>query len=153
MWRLPECASAPSSVPTASTGDASGDGSESCLARTDAALSPAPGAVPRSAADAPEAASGAGSVDYQSQGSVSSSGTSGDGACSAADALEASSAAPGAARVFSVRWEAIEDIVTAGTDRTVRWVQESAQIHFVALAYLVVDLNRRPPLRTGYELD
>ncbi|GMF34021.1 unnamed protein product [Phytophthora fragariaefolia] len=47
----------------------------------------------------------------------------------------------------------IEGIVTTGTDRTVRQVQESTQSHFLALARLVVDLNRQPPLRTDYELD
>ncbi|GMF47881.1 unnamed protein product [Phytophthora fragariaefolia] len=72
---------------------------------------------------------------------------------SAADAPEASSAALGASRFSSVRWEDIEDIVTTGTDRTVRQVQESTQTHFLALARLVVDLNRRPPLRADYELD
>ncbi|GMF23192.1 unnamed protein product [Phytophthora fragariaefolia] len=110
-------ASAPSSLPTASTEAASVEGSESPLAQTDAALSPAPGAVPRSAADAPEATSGAGSAHSQPQGSD------------------------------------IKDIVTAGTDRKDGQVQESAQSHFLALARLVVDLNRRPPLRTDYELD
>ncbi|GMF20098.1 unnamed protein product [Phytophthora fragariaefolia] len=93
------------------------------------------------------------SADSQPHDSVSGSGASGDGACSAADAPDAPSAAPGAPRFYSVRWEDIEDIVTTGTDRTVRQVQESAQSHFVALARLVVDLNRRPPLRTDYELD
>ncbi|GMF53701.1 unnamed protein product [Phytophthora fragariaefolia] len=96
---------APSSLLTASTGDARGEGSESPLAQTDAALSPAPGAVPRSAADVPEAASGASSADSQPQGSISSSGASGDGACSAADAPVASSVAPGALRFSSVRWD------------------------------------------------
>ncbi|GMF46682.1 unnamed protein product [Phytophthora fragariaefolia] len=143
-------ASAPRSLPTASTGDASGEGSESSLAQPDAALSPVFGAAPRSGADAPEAASSTDSADSQPQGSVSGSGASGDGACLAADAPEASPAAPGAPRFSSVRWE---DIVTAGTDRTVRQVQESAHSHFLALARLVVDLNRRPPLRTDYELD
>ncbi|GMF37600.1 unnamed protein product [Phytophthora fragariaefolia] len=145
--------SAPSSLPTASTGDARGEGSESSVAQPDDALSPVLGAVPCSASDAPEAASSAGSADSQPQGSVSGSGAPGDGACSAADALEASSAGPGAPRFSSVRWEDIEEIVTAGTDRTVRQVQKSAQSHFLALARLVVNLNRRPPLRTDYELD
>ncbi|GMF23121.1 unnamed protein product [Phytophthora fragariaefolia] len=145
--------SAPSPLSTASTGDASGEGSESSVAQPDDVLSPVLGAVPRSAADAPEAASSAGSADSQPQGSVTGSGAPGDGACSAADAREASSAVPGAPRFSSVRWEDIEDIVTTGTDRTVRQVQESAQRHFLALARLVVDLNRRPPLRTDYELD
>ncbi|GMF30379.1 unnamed protein product [Phytophthora fragariaefolia] len=134
-------------------GDASGEDSESSVAQPDKALSPVLGAVPRSAADAPEAASSAGSADSQPQGSIPGSGAPGDGACSAADAPEASFAAPGAPRFSSVRWEDIEDIVTAGTDRTVPQVQESAQSHFLALAGLVVDLNRRPPLRTDYELD
>ncbi|GMF46753.1 unnamed protein product [Phytophthora fragariaefolia] len=146
-------ASAPSSPPTASTGDASGVGSESSSIRPDDALSPVLGATLRLAADAPEAAPGADSADSQPQGSVSSSGASGDGACLAADVPEASSAAPGAPRVFSVRWKDIEDIVTAGTDRTVRQVQESAQSNFLALARLAVDLNRRLPLRTDHELD
>ncbi|GMF23439.1 unnamed protein product [Phytophthora fragariaefolia] len=108
-------ASVPSSLPTVSTGDASGEGSESSLARRDAALSPTPGAVPRSAADAPEAASSADSADSQPQGSVSSSGASGDGACAAAGAPETSPVAPGAPPYSSVRWEDIEAIVTAGT--------------------------------------
>ncbi|GMF44538.1 unnamed protein product [Phytophthora fragariaefolia] len=67
------------------------------------------------------------------------SGGSVDGARSAANAPEASSAALGASRFPSVRWEDIEDIVATGTDRTVRQVQESAQSHFLALARLVVD--------------
>ncbi|GMF48482.1 unnamed protein product [Phytophthora fragariaefolia] len=146
-------ASAPSPPTTASTGDASGASSEPSLARPVDASSPVLGAAPRSAADAPEAALGADSADSQPQGSVSSSGASGDGARSAAHAPEASSAALGASRFSSVRWEDIEDIVTTGTDRTVRQVQESTQSHFLALARLVVDLNRRPPLRTDYELD
>ncbi|GMF35762.1 unnamed protein product [Phytophthora fragariaefolia] len=146
-------ASAPSSPTTASTGDASGAGSEPSLARPVDALSPVLGAAPRSAADAPEAALGADSADSQPQGSVSSSGASGGGARSAANAPEASSVALGASRFSSVRWEDIEDIVTTGTDRTVRQVQESTQSHFLALARLVVDLNRQPPLRTDYELD
>ncbi|GMF20882.1 unnamed protein product [Phytophthora fragariaefolia] len=146
-------ASAPSSLPTAATGDASGEGSESSLAQPDDALSPILGDTPRSAADAPEAASSAGSADSQPQDSVSGSGASGDGACSAGDAPEASFAAPGAPRFSSVRWEDIKDTVTAGTDRTVRQVQESAQSHFLTLARLVVNLNRRPPLRTDYVLD
>ncbi|GMF17169.1 unnamed protein product [Phytophthora fragariaefolia] len=119
--------SASSSPPTASTGDASGVGSKSSSTRPDDALSPVLGSAPRSAADAPEVAPGADSANFQPQCLVSSSGASGD--------------------------EDIEDIVTAGTDRTVRQVQESAQSHFLALARLVVDLNRRPPLRTDYELD
>ncbi|GMF36829.1 unnamed protein product [Phytophthora fragariaefolia] len=107
-------ASAPISQPTTSTGDASGVAqSLPRLDQTTDALSPALGAAPRSAADAPEAAFGAGPADSQPQGSVSSSGASGDGACSAAD----------------------------------------APYHFLALARLVVDLNRRPPLRTDYGLD
>ncbi|GMF36162.1 unnamed protein product [Phytophthora fragariaefolia] len=149
----PSSVSAPSPLPPASTGDASGVDSEPSVAQPDEALSPVLGAVPRSAADAPEAASSAGSADSQPQGSVSGSGAPGDGACSAADAPEASFAAPGAPRFSSVRWEDVEDIVTAGTDRTVRQVQKSAQRHFLALARLVVDLNRRPPLRTDHELD
>ncbi|GMF33035.1 unnamed protein product [Phytophthora fragariaefolia] len=56
-------ASAPTSSPTASTGDARGGVSESSSTPTDADLSPALGAAPRSAGDAPEAASGAGSAD------------------------------------------------------------------------------------------
>ncbi|GMF52230.1 unnamed protein product [Phytophthora fragariaefolia] len=130
-------ASAPSSPATASTGDASGAGSDPSLARPVDALSPVLGAGPRSAADAPEAALGADSADSQPQGSVSSSGVSGDGARSAANAPEASSAALGASRFSSVRWEDIEDIVTAGTDRTVGQVQESAQSQFLALARFV----------------
>ncbi|GMF40707.1 unnamed protein product [Phytophthora fragariaefolia] len=89
-------ASAPGSSTTASTGDASSAGSEPSLARPVDALSPVLGAAPRSAADAPEAALGADSADSQPQGSVSSSGASGDGARSAANAPEASSAALGA---------------------------------------------------------
>ncbi|GMF14405.1 unnamed protein product [Phytophthora fragariaefolia] len=143
--------SAPSSPLTASTGDASGAGSESSSTRPSDALGSALGAAPRSAADAPEAAPGANSADSQPQGSVSSSGVRSDGTCSAADAPEASFVAPGEPRFSSVRWEDIEDIVTAGTDRTVRQVQGSTQSQFLALARLVVDLNRRPPLRT--ELD
>ncbi|GMF50603.1 unnamed protein product [Phytophthora fragariaefolia] len=85
------------------------------------ALSLTLGGAPRSAADAPEAASSAGLADSQPQGSVSDSGATGDGACSAADS-------------------------------TIRQVQESAQSHFLALARLVVDLNRRSPLRTDYGL-
>ncbi|GMF63115.1 unnamed protein product [Phytophthora fragariaefolia] len=146
-------ASATGSPTTASTGDASGAGSEPSLARPVDALSPVLGAAPRSAADAPEAALGADSADSQPQGSVSSSGASGDGARSAANAPEASSAALGVYRFSSVRWEDIEDIVTAGTDCTVRQVQGSTQSQSLALARLVVDLNRRPPLRTDYELD
>ncbi|GMF22378.1 unnamed protein product [Phytophthora fragariaefolia] len=142
--------SAPSSLPTASTGDASGEGSESSVAQPDDALSLVLGAVPRWAADAPEAASSAGSADSQPQGSVSGSGGPVDGASLAADAPEAPSAAPRAHRFSSVRWEDIEDIVTVGTDCTVRQVQESAQSRFLALARL---MNRRPPLRTDYELD
>ncbi|GMF37404.1 unnamed protein product [Phytophthora fragariaefolia] len=134
-------ASAPSSLPTVSTGDTSGEGTEPSLAQTDTALSPAPGAVPRSAADAPEPTSGTGSAEFQPHGSVSSSGASVDGACSATDASEASSAVSGAPRFSYVRWEDIEDIVTAGTNRTVRQVQESPQSHFLALVRLVVDLN------------
>ncbi|GMF53692.1 unnamed protein product [Phytophthora fragariaefolia] len=49
-------ASAPSSLPTVSTGDASGEGSESSVVQPDDALSPVLGAVSRSAADALEAA-------------------------------------------------------------------------------------------------
>ncbi|GMF42356.1 unnamed protein product [Phytophthora fragariaefolia] len=86
---------APSSLPIASTGDASGEGSEPSVAHPANALSPVLGAVPRSAADAPEAASSAGSADSQPQDSVSGSGAPGDCACSAADAPEASFAAPG----------------------------------------------------------
>ncbi|GMF37529.1 unnamed protein product [Phytophthora fragariaefolia] len=119
-------ASVPSSLLTASTGNASGESSESSLAQADDALSPVLGAAPRSAADAPEAASSANSAGPQPQRSVSSSVVSGDGACSAANAPEASSAAPGAPRFSSVRWEDIEDIVTAGTDRTVRQVLDHA---------------------------
>ncbi|GMF57297.1 unnamed protein product [Phytophthora fragariaefolia] len=121
-------ASASRSPTTASTGDASGAGSEPSLAQPVDALSPP-------------------------QGSVSSSGASGDGTRSAADAPEASPVPLGASRFSSVRWEDIEDIVTTGTDLAVRQVQESTQSHFLALARLVVDLNRRPPLRTDYELD
>ncbi|GMF51369.1 unnamed protein product [Phytophthora fragariaefolia] len=145
--------SAPSSPLTASTGDASGAGSESSLTRLGDALGSVLGAASRSAADAPEAAPGADSADSQPQGSVSSSGVPSDGTCSAANAPEASFVAPGAPRFSSVRREVIEDIVTAGTDRTVRQVQGSTQSQFLALARLVVDLNRRPPLRTDYELD
>ncbi|GMF62304.1 unnamed protein product [Phytophthora fragariaefolia] len=146
-------ASAPSPPTTASTGDASGASSEPSLARPVDALSPVLGAAPRSAADAPEAALGADSADSQPQGSVSCSGASGDGARSAAHVPEASSAALGTSRFSSVRWEDIEVIVTTGTDRTVRQVQESTQSHFLALTRLVADLNSRPPLRTDYELD
>ncbi|GMF26820.1 unnamed protein product [Phytophthora fragariaefolia] len=145
--------SAPSPPTTASTGDASGASSEPSMARPVDALSPVLGAASRSAADVPETALGANLADSQPQGSVPSSGASGDGARSAAHAPEASSAALGASRFSSVRWEDIEDIVTTGTDRTVRQVQESTQSHFLALARLVVDLNRQPPLRTDYELD
>ncbi|GMF16512.1 unnamed protein product [Phytophthora fragariaefolia] len=146
-------ASAPSPPTTASTGDASGASSEPSLARPVDALSPVLGAASRSATDAPEAALGADSADSQTQGSVSSSGASGDGTRSSANAPEASSVPLGASRFSSVRWEDIEDIVTTGTDRTVRQVQESTQNHFLPLARLVVDLNRRPSLRTDYELD
>ncbi|GMF32103.1 unnamed protein product [Phytophthora fragariaefolia] len=120
-------ASAPSSSSPASTCHANGGVSESSSTPAGTALSPTLGAAPRSVADAPEAAPCVSSADSQPQGSVSGSGASGDGACSTADAPEASFAAPG--------------------------VQESAQNHFLALARLVVDLNRRPPLRTDYELD
>ncbi|GMF32069.1 unnamed protein product [Phytophthora fragariaefolia] len=146
-------ASASRSPTNASTGDASGAGSEPSLAQPVDALSPVPGAAPRSAADAPEAALGADSADSQPQGSVSGSGASVDGTRSAANAPEASSVPLGASQFSSVRWEGIEDIVTTGTDRTVRQVQESTQSHFLALARLEVDLNHRPPLRTDYELD
>ncbi|GMF17698.1 unnamed protein product [Phytophthora fragariaefolia] len=108
-----------SALPTLSTGNASDEGSEASVARPDDALSPVFGAVPCSCAYAPEAVSSAGSADSQPQDSVSGSGAPGDGACSAADAPEASSAAPGAPRFSSVRWEDIEDIVTAGTGRAV----------------------------------
>ncbi|GMF30566.1 unnamed protein product [Phytophthora fragariaefolia] len=111
--------SAPSSSFTASTGDASGAGSESSSTRPGDALGSVLGAVPRSAADAPEA----------------------------------SFVAPGVPRFSSVRWEDIADMVTAGTDRTVRQVQRSTQSQFLALARLMVDLNRWPPLRADYELD
>ncbi|GMF25382.1 unnamed protein product [Phytophthora fragariaefolia] len=146
-------ASTPNSLLTASTGDASGKGSASSVAQPDDALSSVLGAVPRSAADAPEAAPGVSSAESQPQSTVSGSGAFVDDTCAPADTPEASSAAPGAPRFSSVRWEDIEDIVTAGTDRTVRQVPESAQSHFLALARLVVDLNRRPPLRTDYKLD
>ncbi|GMF33605.1 unnamed protein product [Phytophthora fragariaefolia] len=126
---------------------------ESSSTRPDDALGSVLGAAPRSTADAPEAAPGADSAEPQPQGSVSSSGVPSDGTCSAANAPEASFVAPGAARFSSVRWEDIEDIVTAGTDRTVRQVQGSTQSQFLALVRLVVDLNRRPPLRIDYELD
>ncbi|GMF26853.1 unnamed protein product [Phytophthora fragariaefolia] len=119
-------ASAPSSPTTASTGDASGAGSEPSLARPVDAVRPV---------------------------SVSSSGASSDGARSVANAPEASSVALGASRFSSDRWEDIEDIVTTGPDRTVRQVHESTQSHFLALARLVVDLNRRSPIRTDNELD
>ncbi|GMF56426.1 unnamed protein product [Phytophthora fragariaefolia] len=137
--------------PSTSVG-AGGDSPSPILALPVDALSPGLGAAPRSTVDAPEAALGADSADSQPQGSVSNSGGSDDGARSAANAPEASSAALGASRVSSVRWEDIEDILTAGTDRTVRQVQESAQSHFLALARLVVDLYRRPPLHIDYEL-
>ncbi|GMF60981.1 unnamed protein product [Phytophthora fragariaefolia] len=71
----------------------------------------------------------------------------------AADALEVSSAVPRRARFSPVGLEDIEDIVTAGTDRTVQQSQRSTQSHFLVLARLVVNLNRRPPLRADYELD
>ncbi|GMF28143.1 unnamed protein product [Phytophthora fragariaefolia] len=96
--------SAPSSPLTASTGYASGAGSESSSTRPGDALGSVLGAAPRSAADVPEAAPGADSADSQPQGSVSSSGVPSD-----------------------------EPIL--------------------ALARLVFDLNRRPPLRIDYELD
>ncbi|GMF47210.1 unnamed protein product [Phytophthora fragariaefolia] len=89
-------ASAPSSPTTASTGDTSGAGLEPSLAQPVDALSPVLWAVPRSAADALEAALGADSADSQPQGSVSSSGASGDGARSASNAPEASSVPLGA---------------------------------------------------------
>ncbi|GMF41888.1 unnamed protein product [Phytophthora fragariaefolia] len=111
------------------------------------------GAASRSAADAPEAAPGVRPADSQPQGSVSSSGTPDDGTCAAVDAPEASFAVLGSPRVSSVRWEDIEDIVTAGTNRTVQQVQGSSQSYFLALARLVVALNHRPPLRTNYEVD
>ncbi|GMF30574.1 unnamed protein product [Phytophthora fragariaefolia] len=78
--------SSPSSLPTASTGYASGEDSESSVAQPDNALSPVLGAAPRPAADTPEAASSAGSGNFQPQGSVSGSGAPDDGGCSAADA-------------------------------------------------------------------
>ncbi|GMF49067.1 unnamed protein product [Phytophthora fragariaefolia] len=145
--------SAPSSPLATSTGDDSGAGSESSSTRPGDALDSVLGAAPRSAADAPEVAHGADSADSQPPGSVSSSGVPSDGTCSAVNAPEASFVTPGAPRFSSVQWEDIEDIVTAGTDHTVRQVQGSTQSQFLALARLVVDLNRRPPLRTDYELD
>ncbi|GMF47188.1 unnamed protein product [Phytophthora fragariaefolia] len=63
--------SAPSSSLTASTGDASGSGSESSSPRPGDALGSVLGAAPRSAADAPETAPGADSMDSQPQGSSS----------------------------------------------------------------------------------
>ncbi|GMF42339.1 unnamed protein product [Phytophthora fragariaefolia] len=139
-------ASAPSFSSAASTGVASGGASETSSTQPYAALSPTLGTAPCSAADAPEVASGVDSADSKPQGSVSSSGGSGNGTCSAADATEASSVSPGAARFSSVRWEDIEDIVAAGTDRTVQQVQGSTQSQFLALARLVADLKLRPPL-------
>ncbi|GMF51804.1 unnamed protein product [Phytophthora fragariaefolia] len=138
-------ASAPSSSSTASTCDASGGVSESSSTPAGTALSQTLGADPRSAADTPEAAPGVSSTGSQPQSSVSGSGASGDGTCAAADAPVASSVVPGASLFSSVRWEDIEDIVTAGADRTVQQVQGSTQSHFLALARLVVDLNRCPP--------
>ncbi|GMF24475.1 unnamed protein product [Phytophthora fragariaefolia] len=143
----------PSSPLTASTVDSSGAGSESSSTRPGDALCSVLGAAPRSAADAPEAAPGADSADSQPQGSVFSSGVPCDGTWLAANAPEASFVAPGGPRFSSVRWEDIEDIVTAVTDRTVQQGQGSTQSHFLALARLVVDLNRRPPLRTDFELE
>ncbi|GMF37978.1 unnamed protein product [Phytophthora fragariaefolia] len=101
----------------------SGGTSESSSTPAGTALSPTLGAAPRSTADAPEAASGVSSADSQRQSSVSGSGASGDGTCAAADAPEASSALSGASRFSSVRWEDIQDIVSAGTDRTVQQVR------------------------------
>ncbi|GMF35707.1 unnamed protein product [Phytophthora fragariaefolia] len=146
-------ASEPSSPPTASIGDVGGVASEPLLASDGAVLSSTLGAVPRSTADAPEGASSVSSVDSQPQGSVSSSGTPLVGTCAAADEPEASSAVLGADRFSSGRWEAIENIVTTGTDRTVQQVQGSSQSYLLALARLIVDLNRRPPLRINYESD
>ncbi|GMF18035.1 unnamed protein product [Phytophthora fragariaefolia] len=146
-------ASAPSSSSTASTGEASSGISESSSTPAGTALSPTLGAAPRSAADAPEAAPGVSSAESQPQSSVSGSGASGDDTCAAADGPEVSSAIAGAFRFSYVRWDDIEDIVTAGAGRTAQQVQGSTQSHFLAGARLVVDLNRRPPLRTDYELD
>ncbi|GMF55985.1 unnamed protein product [Phytophthora fragariaefolia] len=141
----------PSDAPETGGGSPSVDGTtEASVPSTPSA---APVAAPHSAADAPEAAPGVTSADCQPPGSVSSSGAPDGGTCAAADAPEVSSAVPGVDRFSSVRWEAIEDIVTAGTDRTVLQVQGSLQSHFLALARMVVDLNGRPPLRTDYELD
>ncbi|GMF38676.1 unnamed protein product [Phytophthora fragariaefolia] len=134
----------------------------SIRASGDPPLRPPPAGVAEASAPSPPTTASTGDASGVSsepslarppQGSVSSSGASGDGARSAAHASEASSAALGASRFSSVRREDIEDIVTTGTDRTVRQVQESTQNHFLALARLVVDLNRRPPLRTYYEFD
>ncbi|GMF52966.1 unnamed protein product [Phytophthora fragariaefolia] len=117
--------SAPSSPPTASTGDTSGAGSDSWCQL---------GGFPASR------------LGFQLRGPS-------DGTRSAANAPEASFVAPGAPRYSSARWEDIEDIVTAGTDRTVRQVQGSTQSQVLALARLAIGLNHQPPLRTDYELD
>ncbi|GMF51143.1 unnamed protein product [Phytophthora fragariaefolia] len=119
---------------------------------TEASVPGIPSAAPVGGASG-GAALGVSSADSHPPGSVSGSGAPDDGTCAAADAPEVSSAAPGAASFTSVRWEDIEDIVTAGADRTVQPVQGSTQSHFLALARLVVDLNRRPPLGSDYELD
>ncbi|GMF33991.1 unnamed protein product [Phytophthora fragariaefolia] len=145
-------ASVPSTSPTVSTGGASGGASESLPTPDSAVLGSPPGANCRSTAIAPEVhhVNPAGS---QHQCSASSSGTDDDDTCVAADAPEASSAVPGATRFSSVRWKDIADIVSAVTDSTVQQVQGSSQSHCLDLARLVVDWNRRPPLRTDYELD
>ncbi|GMF23707.1 unnamed protein product [Phytophthora fragariaefolia] len=145
-------ASAPSSPTTASTGDASGAGLEPSFARPVDALSPVLGAAPRSAADAPEAALGIDSADSQPQGSVSSSGASGDGARSAAHAPEVSSAALGASRF------PLSDGRTSRTSSPQEPIAWSSRYRvysepLLGSGPLVVDLNRRPPLRTDYELD
>ncbi|GMF46745.1 unnamed protein product [Phytophthora fragariaefolia] len=92
--------SGPSSPLTASTGDASGAGSESYSTRPGDTLGLVLGAAPRSAADAPEAASGADSADSQPQGSVSSSGVPSD-AGSLSDVVGALAPVPRS----SVPWE------------------------------------------------
>ncbi|GMG16351.1 unnamed protein product [Phytophthora fragariaefolia] len=98
------------------------------------------------------ASSGVNSAGSQHPGSVSGSGASDGGACAAADVPYTSSAKPEETHFSSVRWEGIADTIAAGTDRTVQQVQGASQSHFLALTCLVVDLNRRTPLRTDYEL-
>ncbi|GMF15161.1 unnamed protein product [Phytophthora fragariaefolia] len=149
-------ASAPRSSSTASTGDASGGASESSLTPTGTALTPTLGAAPRSAAYAPEATPGVSSADSQSLSSVSGSGASGGGTGAAADAPVKGR---GLARC---PWGIPLLLFPMGKHRGHhhRWCRShgpaGARVHpehFLALARLVVDLNRRPPLRTDFELD